>query len=384
MVGTLGTCAGRSRRPRAVNRRSVSIARRHRGCIASLRSAKEPTRHEGTMERTDHHKRFPFAATPIGWYAVARSSELPPRAVLPLRYFGRDLVLFRAESGDAKLLDAFCPHLGAHLGHGGTVRGESIRCPFHGWCFDGGGVCTEVPNATRRRPSPAIPSWPICERNGLILAHYHPAGCAPTWEIPSLEESESAEWTPFDLRRWKIRTHIHEMAENGFDMSHFHHLHGLHNLPEPAYTFEGPHFRLRAKTVMDTPVGLFDGEIRMHSLGLGIGVVRFAGLIDTLLITAITPIDDEHVDARFLYKVKKLPDEAATRFVGGGYVEELCRQVDADIPIWENKRYLERPTYGEQDGPIAAFRRWARQFYLEEPTAPTIDAEHLLRRRAHV
>jgi hypothetical protein len=114
---------------------------------------------------------------------------------------------------------------------------------------------------------------------------------------------------------------------------------------------------------MDTPAGLVDGELRFHSLGFGFGVVRFSGLIDTLLVTAITPIDDEHVDARFFYKVKKLPDEGATRTVGLGFIEELARQVDQDIPVWENKAYLEQPFYGEHDGPIAAFRRWARQFY---------------------
>jgi nitrite reductase/ring-hydroxylating ferredoxin subunit len=302
---------------------------------------------------------------------VALSSELPPRGVVPLGYFARDLVLFRTESGAAQVLDAYCPHLGAHLGHGGTVSGESIRCPFHGWCFDGDGACTEVPHATRARPTPTLANWPVCERNGLIFVHYHPTGAEPVWEVPSLPEHESAEWTPFDLRRWKIRTHVHEMAENCFDMTHFSHLHGLHNLPEPEYQFEGPHFRLRARTVMDTPVGNIDGQLDIHSLGFGLGLVRFAGLIDTLLVTAITPIDDEHVDARFLFKVKKLPDESATRMVGRGFVDELSRQVEQDIRVWEHKVYLERPGYGEHDGPIAAFRRWARQFYVPESAART-------------
>ena len=35
------------------------------------------------------------------------------------------------------MLDAYCPHLGAHLAEGGRVQGESVRCPFHAWEFDG-------------------------------------------------------------------------------------------------------------------------------------------------------------------------------------------------------------------------------------------------------
>ena len=77
-------------------------------------------------------KRFPFSSNPVGWYAVALGEQLTVGGVLPLSYFGQDLVAFRGDDGVARVLDAYCPHLGAHLGHGGVVEGASIRCPFHG------------------------------------------------------------------------------------------------------------------------------------------------------------------------------------------------------------------------------------------------------------
>ena len=88
--------------------------------------------------------RFPMPRYPNGWFQVAYSEELPEGGVMPLRYFGRDLVLFRTETGEARVLDAFCPHLGAHLGHGGKVCGQSIRCPFHAWEFNGAGQCLSL------------------------------------------------------------------------------------------------------------------------------------------------------------------------------------------------------------------------------------------------
>ena len=97
------------------------------------------------------NERFPFPAYPNGWARVALGEDLPPGGVVPLRYFGRDLVLFRTDSGEARVLDAHCPHLGAHLGHGGRVEGEGIRCPFHAWWWDGDGRCLEIPYASRRR-----------------------------------------------------------------------------------------------------------------------------------------------------------------------------------------------------------------------------------------
>jgi hypothetical protein len=36
-----------------------------------------------------------------------------------------------------------------------------------------------------------------------------------------------------------------------------------------------------------------------------------------------------------------------------------------DIPIWEHKVYREQPLLVKGDGPIAEFRRWAKQFYSE-------------------
>src|SRR5690349_11235672 len=89
--------------------------------------------------------RYYTAPIPTGWFQIAYSDELPPGAVVPLRYFGKDLVLFRTETGKLTLLDAHCPHLGAHLGHGGKVRGEVIECPFHAWQFGATGECVAVP-----------------------------------------------------------------------------------------------------------------------------------------------------------------------------------------------------------------------------------------------
>ncbi|MFD0854841.1 Rieske 2Fe-2S domain-containing protein, partial [Actinomadura adrarensis] len=62
--------------------------------------------------------RFPFPV-PNGWFIVARSSEVEPGDIVPLYYFGRELVLYRGHDGAPYLVDAHCPHLGAHLAVGG-------------------------------------------------------------------------------------------------------------------------------------------------------------------------------------------------------------------------------------------------------------------------
>lgn len=45
---------------------------------------------------------------PEGWFQVAYSTEVADSQVVPLRYFGQELVLFRTQSGAAQVLDAYC------------------------------------------------------------------------------------------------------------------------------------------------------------------------------------------------------------------------------------------------------------------------------------
>ena len=40
-----------------------------------------------------------------GWYLVSWSTDLEPGGVKPLRYFGKNYVLFRGEDGNATLLE---------------------------------------------------------------------------------------------------------------------------------------------------------------------------------------------------------------------------------------------------------------------------------------
>jgi phenylpropionate dioxygenase-like ring-hydroxylating dioxygenase large terminal subunit len=316
--------------------------------------------------------RFPFPRYPNGWFQVGYSEDLKPGGVLPLKYFGRDLVLFRSEAGTPHLLDAHCPHLGAHLGHGGTVKDGCIRCPFHAWRYDGTGQCVEVPYAGRVPPKARVNAWELREVNGLLMAWHHLAGLPPSWEIAPIPEHGAADWTTYELRRWKIRTHNQEMAENAVDSAHFHYVHGTLEMPTSRAHVEGHVLRVVSDTMMKTPMGKVKGQVESQSFGFGYSLTRFTGLVETLLLAGITPIDDEYVDVRFAFTVKKLPSGDATSTVGQAFIREIERQLGQDIPIWENKIYVTPPLVVDSDGPIGVFRRWTRQFYSTEAESAAV------------
>src|SRR5688572_19291349 len=91
--------------------------------------------------------------TPMGdvmrryWLPALLSSELPENDGAPVRVrlLGEDLVAFRDSDGRVGLLQANCPHRGAPLFFGRNEE-RGLRCIYHGWKFDIGGICTAMPN----------------------------------------------------------------------------------------------------------------------------------------------------------------------------------------------------------------------------------------------
>jgi nitrite reductase/ring-hydroxylating ferredoxin subunit len=307
-------------------------------------------------------RRFPFPV-PNGWFVVAEAADLGPGEVRALFYFGRDLVLYRTEDGAPRVVDAHCPHLGAHLGVGGKVEGDCLRCPFHGWAFDGAsGVCVEIPygTATRIPARAATRAYPTIERNGMVWAWYHAEDAEPFYEVPEVPEFADEEWSPIIVRDFEVAAAAQDMAENNVDYAHFRYVHGTDAIPEDEFHVEGTYKRA---------VGL-DGNFVREGFGLGLGVIRVKGYVTFLSST--TPIDEESVHVRWVFTapVANGPEAALQA------ADSFCDGVSQDIPIWENKVYQDRPVLTRSERPIIEHRRWARQFYSHyEPVDEVTETE---------
>ncbi|HUO48504.1 MAG TPA: Rieske (2Fe-2S) protein, partial [Acidimicrobiales bacterium] len=117
--------------------------------------------------------RYPFPSVPDGWFSICASDDLATGQPATFEYLNRELVAFRAGDGRVRVFDAYCPHLGAHLGYGGRVCDDGIVCPFHGWRFDGTGRLVEVPRLEGRPPPISAATWETCERNGRVFIWHH-------------------------------------------------------------------------------------------------------------------------------------------------------------------------------------------------------------------
>jgi 3-ketosteroid 9alpha-monooxygenase subunit A len=310
--------------------------------------------------------RFPFPAYPNGWFRVAYSHELEVGDVVPLRSLGRDLVLFRDEQGAARVLDAHCRHLGAHLGYGGKVEGTGIRCPFHAWLWNADGACTDIPYAKRIPPAAKMRAWDICEKNGIVFVWHHAGGERPEYELPELPMIGRPDWTPYEIRRWTVHSRWLDMNENAVDRAHFQFVHGTKSMPEGSVEVEGHILRCRNPVKLGTPRGVVEGSIDTTDYGPGLQVVHLTGIVETIMVNTSTPIDDETSDTSFAYTVNTSGDEEAARGVGAAIIKDLEKQMSEDIPIWEHKRYYDKPMLCDGDGKFGVYRKWMRQFFSEE------------------
>lgn len=310
--------------------------------------------------------RSPFPV-PYGWFQVGWPAEVAVGEARPLHYFGRHLVWWRDEEGAAHVQDAHCPHLGAHLGHGGKVVGCELACPFHGWRFDADGRNTLIPYSSRTNAKGTLRTYPVVERNGLTMVWYHPHDEAPMWEIPEVAEFNDPEhFTPMVTRTYQIAAPWQDLAENGVDSAHFRFVHNTEEVPVlDSYETDGPRTRMRSSQKFPTPKGVVNGRIDADQHGPGFSVVRFEGIVDTYLMGCNTPVEANTCEMRFNFCVRRFEDDSLSTTVGDAFVNEIDRQVREDKPIWENKAYLQRPALADSDGPFTKFRRWASQFYAE-------------------
>jgi phenylpropionate dioxygenase-like ring-hydroxylating dioxygenase large terminal subunit len=299
---------------------------------------------------------------PDGWYRVASSADVAAGTVIPLHFFGRDLIAFRGESGSAHVLDAYCAHLGAHIGRGGFVDGEEVVCPFHNWHYDGGGQNVGIPYSDKPHRGAKLTCWPMVEVNGHLVVWNSPAGRTPDWEPPAIPEAVDPAFIRVEGgESWTIQSHVQEIFENTVDIAHFRFVHGVSGFGAVELVEEGPMFRSIASVTMQTSRGEVDGAIESELWGLGMDLVRQRGIGDARTIFTITPVEEDVVHASYTFFVPRDGDGPSK--YGRAFMREFSRQINQDIPIWENKIYRATPRLAMGEGAIVDFRRWAHQFY---------------------
>jgi len=120
---------------------------------------------------------------------------------------GQDVVVYRGETGRRARSTRTARTSARHLGHGGEVVGNAVRCPFHAWCWSGDdGRCVEIPYAKKIPPKAAMRAWPCSSKNDLLYVWHHVDGVAPSWEPDRIPEVGARDYHRYDQREWIIKS----------------------------------------------------------------------------------------------------------------------------------------------------------------------------------
>jgi len=121
------------------------------------------------------------------WHPVALSAEVTERP-FAARLLDVRLVVWRTPQGVHAAKD-LCMHRGGQLSLG-TVRGEHLVCPLHGFHYDGSGACRKIPALAAGAPIPArlhLEDYLCTERYGLVWVCLARTPRAPLPEWPEAE-----------------------------------------------------------------------------------------------------------------------------------------------------------------------------------------------------
>jgi nitrite reductase/ring-hydroxylating ferredoxin subunit len=150
------------------------------------------------------------------WFPICRSDDVAPGQVRGEKFLDGKVVVYRTEEGTARVVSAYCPHVGADLSLGRVVA-DRLRCAFHHWEYDGRGVCVRTAIGDPAPSSARLFNFPTREHYGVIWAFN---GARALWELPRFDRDAAS----LALRCYRFPEPFHcdpwVFAANTPDMQH--------------------------------------------------------------------------------------------------------------------------------------------------------------------
>lgn len=153
------------------------------------------------------------------WHPVALSTQIAAGAMLSADLLETRVLLWRDAGGALHAWEDRCPHRGTRLSMG-SLRDDTVRCPYHGWAFGKEGRCTHIPALPDAPLKAQVAVFHARERYGMAwvcLGAPTPAHAEPPAFPEFADEGLRKVWCgPYDVRASAPR-----IVENFLDMAHF-------------------------------------------------------------------------------------------------------------------------------------------------------------------
>lgn len=157
------------------------------------------------------------------WQPIALSRDFAPGQVKRVKIIGEHYTLYRGADGDIRLTQDRCPHRGTSLAYG-WIEGNSIRCRYHGWKFDGDGRGEDFPAETATyAQSLCLKTYPVRDYLGVVFAFLGENEVPDFPRFPELEDENAGELLTLGV---VLPYNYFQRVENDVDEVHIHYTHG--------------------------------------------------------------------------------------------------------------------------------------------------------------
>ena len=339
---------------------------------------------------------------PNSWFHLAALDEFKKDEIRSFKFLGQDIIAFRSADESITVLDAYCPHLGAHLGRDpngkhNRLRDGCVQCPYHHLAFDFEGKCVKG-RSDLPVPKVRLFKWETEVVEGLVFVYHHKDRQPANWKISEFFRPQGAWSRPYMSYDGVHPIHPQDAVENAVDTLHFRTLHQFDKVVQASEAVaDRQHFyqtlhigktRQLPKLIRSVPVY---SVVTEAAVGVGFPMAhnkfRPSGLQVNHLVF-VTPIDEASSMFRFYFQVSfsemsvpnfLKPLKNIDRFMSKSVKRLVERAVfrtaykilspmfvyvnGQDLDIWSNKSYCEKPVVLADDGNIRLFRKWCQQFY---------------------
>jgi phenylpropionate dioxygenase-like ring-hydroxylating dioxygenase large terminal subunit len=158
---------------------------------------------------------------PNYWYAVEYDKKVKRGQVVGVRFWKRNIAVYRGVDGVLRAIEDRCAHRHLKLSLG-AVEGCNLTCCYHGWSFGPDGKLAAIKHELfgKAMPRYQLLTYPVKVRYGLIWifpGDPEKAESVPLPHIPDLEGPDAWPCDPIDFR-WQA--HHSMILENVNDFTH--------------------------------------------------------------------------------------------------------------------------------------------------------------------
>ena len=294
-----------------------------------------------------------------GWYKIGFEREFN-QELNPVSVGSKRLVAINTDDG-VRVIDANCPHRGAHLAYGGKLDCESVICPFHEY---------KISFSKSESGDYTVREYETLSVSGIVfvrLSDTHDNG------FPEFMRQLAEENTIHPGFTMRIKCSRPELIiENGFDYTHFQPVHGVQAEPFMPEVTEIGNLQVKSNFLIKTQRP-FNGEpagtivrtpMQINGFSPYLSVAQIRGRAAMTFISSVNLVDDCTTLLRFSLG---LPKDVYGPNPAPQMVEQMLKGnragIGDDVVIWEQISLSAPRNFTTQDKAVLAFQGFCKSFY---------------------